>query len=538
MGIQFDGINNEIKSQTKIDFPGSVGVAGTLTYEDVANVDSIGIITARTGINIGPTAGVAGTFFADGSYVTAGIITAGSFIGDGSALTGIDLGAVTGATGDFSIADKIVHTGDTHTAIRFAGNDIITTEIAGSETLRIDGTGLRIVDKLLHSGDPDTMIRFPAADTFTVETAGSERFRIDSTGRISSGKHGVGTYNDASEWFKVQSNDSAANISIVGSNDTHSSLNLGDEDDFNIQKIKSDHTNNSLQFFTADAERLRITSDGNIGINETSPQQQLHVHDDTTYHGIFVNGSAAPRITFARSTTTTGEWSVGIDGTNGNNFAINNSGDNSNNKIVISSSQVSLYGAVSVPNGDVVMGSGRGIDFSATANAALFAPASPTQSGQGYDPSTDSEVLTHYEHGTWTPRLRAYDHTGGAGWGHMVYSDGTVVEGTGRYVRIGRYVWAGFNIESGSKQFDTGWTYWSIDTIPFGANHYDGRSGGVQVFQTNAFTDTTNIIGGRVNGADAYLVGTRPSGEYNATINTSSTGRYIRGHAIFYTSTG
>ena len=140
MGIQFDGINNEIKSQTKIDFPGSVGVAGTLTYEDVANVDSIGIITARTGINIGPTAGVAGTFFADGSYVTAGIITAGSFIGDGSALTGIDLGAVTGATGDFSIADKIVHTGDTDTAIRFSGADTVSVETGGVERLEITGT--------------------------------------------------------------------------------------------------------------------------------------------------------------------------------------------------------------------------------------------------------------------------------------------------------------------------------------------------------------------------------------------------------------
>ena len=90
MGIQFDGINNEIKSQTKIDFPGSVGVAGTLTYEDVANVDSIGIITARTGINIGPTAGVAGTFFADGSYVTAGVVTATTFYGSGANLTGIN----------------------------------------------------------------------------------------------------------------------------------------------------------------------------------------------------------------------------------------------------------------------------------------------------------------------------------------------------------------------------------------------------------------------------------------------------------------
>ena len=71
MGLQFDGINNEIKSQTKIDFPGSVGVAGTLTYEDVANVDSIGVITARDGIRC------------------TGIVTATAFHGDGANLTGV-----------------------------------------------------------------------------------------------------------------------------------------------------------------------------------------------------------------------------------------------------------------------------------------------------------------------------------------------------------------------------------------------------------------------------------------------------------------
>ena len=55
---------------------GNVGVGGTLTYEDVTNVDSVGIVTARSGIKIGPTAGVAATIFSDGSINTTGIITA------------------------------------------------------------------------------------------------------------------------------------------------------------------------------------------------------------------------------------------------------------------------------------------------------------------------------------------------------------------------------------------------------------------------------------------------------------------------------
>ena len=79
MGIQFDGVNNKISSGSKIDFPGSVGVAGTLTYEDVANVDSIGVVTARSGINV--TSG--------NVTVSSGSVSATSFTGDGSNLTGV-----------------------------------------------------------------------------------------------------------------------------------------------------------------------------------------------------------------------------------------------------------------------------------------------------------------------------------------------------------------------------------------------------------------------------------------------------------------
>ena len=61
MGIQLNGITGDITT------PGDVGIGGTLTYEDVTNVDSIGIITARAGIDV----------------------TGGTITGDGSGLTGI-----------------------------------------------------------------------------------------------------------------------------------------------------------------------------------------------------------------------------------------------------------------------------------------------------------------------------------------------------------------------------------------------------------------------------------------------------------------
>ena len=58
---------------------GNLGVGGTVTYEDVKNVDSIGIITARSGIQIG----AGGTIGSSGGCIV-------TYFGDGSQLTGID----------------------------------------------------------------------------------------------------------------------------------------------------------------------------------------------------------------------------------------------------------------------------------------------------------------------------------------------------------------------------------------------------------------------------------------------------------------
>ena len=82
-----------------VTISGNLGVAGTITYEDVARVDATGISTFREGFKVGPLAGIAATYYSDGSIRSTGIITASSFVGDGANLSNLPAGApVGGAT--------------------------------------------------------------------------------------------------------------------------------------------------------------------------------------------------------------------------------------------------------------------------------------------------------------------------------------------------------------------------------------------------------------------------------------------------------
>tara|TARA_Y100000361_G_scaffold97248_1_gene87209 strand:+ start:6749 stop:7636 length:888 start_codon:yes stop_codon:yes gene_type:complete len=71
---------------TAATFSGNVSVGGVLTYQDVTNVDSIGVVTARSGVSIGAGQSVGSnsgtvTYYGDGQYLTgisAGISTTAS----------------------------------------------------------------------------------------------------------------------------------------------------------------------------------------------------------------------------------------------------------------------------------------------------------------------------------------------------------------------------------------------------------------------------------------------------------------------------
>jgi len=96
----------------------NVSIAGTLTYEDVTNVDSLGIITARTGIVV--TAG---------GINATGVITATSFSGSGANLTGVSAG--------LEIKQAGTSVGTAITQVNFASGATLTTASAGISTITI-----------------------------------------------------------------------------------------------------------------------------------------------------------------------------------------------------------------------------------------------------------------------------------------------------------------------------------------------------------------------------------------------------------------
>ena len=115
--------------------PGTISIGGTLTYEDVTSVDSVGIVTAR-GLSIfGNTSGL-------------NVTGVGTF------------------AGDVSIADKIIHTGDTDTAIRFPSANTVTVETGGNESTRFDSGGRVLIgtSSILHSGTMKVQVADTDAD--------------------------------------------------------------------------------------------------------------------------------------------------------------------------------------------------------------------------------------------------------------------------------------------------------------------------------------------------------------------------------------
>ena len=155
-------------------FGGNVSVAGTLTYEDVTNIDSVGLITARNGIVVG--SGI--TLSSDGDGFYTGVVTATSFVGDISNTTGINTANV--RTGILDVAGIAT----------FRSNTLVGSGI----TLSPDGDGFFTGITTTTSFNVGTGITFSSSSASFGGGLLQETFHNDTSAVSGTHNHDVLTY--------------------------------------------------------------------------------------------------------------------------------------------------------------------------------------------------------------------------------------------------------------------------------------------------------------------------------------------------------
>jgi hypothetical protein len=241
-------------------------------------------------------------------------------------------------------------------------------------------------------------------------------------------------------------------------------------------------TNQSLGFFTHNntslSERMRITSGGNVGIGLTAPEQLLHLRN-ASGNCVAVLGQFG---TGTKASLTAAANQVDLKADNGtNDFITFTTG--SSERLRLKSD-----GDVSIADGNLILASGHGIDFSATAD------------GSG---TTSSELLDDYEEGTWTPVV-----------GHG--DDGTATYSTqqGKYTKVGRWVAAEFDITINS--IGTG-NDAQMSGLPFSMGNHGGVMSGYVSFYSGLKTSVFSL--------DCYVISNTSNILFTGH-NTQSTGVY------------
>ena len=306
-------------------FTGDVSIGGTLTYEDVKNVDSIGVGTFRDGIKVG--SGV--TIEPNGQATFSGIVTATriithSIVGISSAIPThtLEIGGsvkanaqIKGYSGNHVVPSFTFSNSSNTGMYLLNSNGTIGFSNAGTHTATLDNNGklsllrdldvdghtfldnvsisgvttvsgildatntpasIRVAQDIQHKGDADTKITFPANDTISFDTAGNERLRILANGAV-----GINTSNFSS----VLNNE--VGLAIHGSSNDNCRINLSTPNKSNtligyygLSNRFGVDLHNGLEIRDVEASyatRLRMNNSGQIGINQTDIDADLHI---------------------------------------------------------------------------------------------------------------------------------------------------------------------------------------------------------------------------------------------------------------------
>ena len=315
---------------------------------------------------------------------------------------------------------------DSNGNLLFNGNGVISVQ-SSSNNMYIGGGSAQPTELNLESG---TLTKF--------KTNGSEAMRIDSSGRLL-----LGT---STSFADVNSDD----LQISGSSDTgmmiksgtssYGSIYFGDATSGGARNagiVRYKHGDDNMQFWTAEAERVRIDSNGNLLVGKTTSGQVLTKGVQLGSAGsVFATTDSANNSSYFVNLATSGtrylqrfyggSTLVGNISTDNNDLSINGTANHSGIRFQEISIMPLKNGASS--NGDIDLGYNDGTTIHAFRNLTL--------SGGVYLGGTGAaNKLDDYEEGTWTPT----DYLGNA----LTLNNGSAAQ---KYTKIGRQVFLDFDV--------------------------------------------------------------------------------------------
>jgi hypothetical protein len=183
----------------------------------------------------------------------------------------------------------------TATSITDSGTLAVTGATTLSSTLAVTGittvaAGSAALPAIISTtGTADTGLWFPAADTVAASTAGTERVRIDSSGNVGIGTSSPSVKLDVTGSIRASVSVTSASDFIGGGASGYAAL-YGDAAG-GLIICRGSSSTNDIEFLTNSAERMRIDSNGNVGIGGTSPGNRLYIlkSDNTNYLTDFAN---------------------------------------------------------------------------------------------------------------------------------------------------------------------------------------------------------------------------------------------------------
>jgi hypothetical protein len=193
---------------------------------------------------------------------------------------------------------------------------------------------------------------------------------------------------------------------------------------------------NTLVFYTAGTEDVRVTSAGDVGVGTSSPEAKFHISGTGDLYAKVESTGSQAGIKFETTTAGTSEYGILADSSEALRFYDFKNG-----------SEPVRFNRYGIGLGGTTPSSGIGIAFPSTQSA-----------------STDANTLDDYEEGTFTPTI---SYTGGT-TGTQTYTNQKA-----KYVKIGKLVTVNVQIEFEKNTLSGGYLD-AINTLPFTASALSG----------------------------------------------------------------